>query len=335
MSDAGLSEHWSADRLKLPSQIAPDDYVKALLASVPEERYDHYRLYPATDKKGWQEFRRERLRDALADEETVFFGDIVDGLALAVGCKLPSWDLNHFGFPIAKITWMVSYNLAGASRVMARLMDECMAFLASRGVKLIVTRVDGDDLANLHLLEDQGYRYYENSLWSVMDYSKMPASFERPNVRFIEDADIERVLDLAGRYQYARSHYYCDERMDRARIDDMYREWFKTSLRRKEPVMVVLDEGEVIGGIVYRFQPSLSKHLGHNYGQPHLMMIEPRSRGKGLGMAMFQGSMYLMSTLGSTWLDTGLASRNHPSARTTITSGFRPVYEEITFHRWL
>jgi hypothetical protein len=45
--------------------------------------------------------------------------------------------------------------------------------------------------------------------------------------------------------------------------------------------------------------------------------------------------MYLMSTLGSTWLDTGLASRNHPSARTTITSGFRPVYEEITFHRWL
>jgi hypothetical protein len=43
----------------------------------------------------------------------------------------------------------------------------------------------------------------------------------------------------------------------------------------------------------------------------------------------------MMQGMGAEYLDSGYSTRNHPSARLHADAGFRPVYEESTFHLWL
>ncbi len=321
-------------RLHLPAHVSLEDFMAALSAAVPDYRFDQYRLYPSTNKAAWHGYRRARIVDSLEDPESLFWGDVVDGYPLLIGCTLPRWDEEHFGFRMAKINWMISQDTPQAAEVTQTLLERCIAALSSRDVKFVSARIDGDDLQNIHILERNRFLYYEAMIWPVVESTRLPFQKEA-RVRLIQDSDIPRVLEIVQHHQYKRGHLYTDPRFDPKTVDAMYVKWIQTSLKNKDPITVIEHEGQVVGSFAFRMDASLSSHLGYQYGRMKLLTLDPSFRGKGLGLAFFQGSMLLIAQLGSQWIDSGYASKNHISARVHAKSGFQSVYEELTFHRWL
>lgn len=334
MKNLDLTTELPPSRLKLAPQVFQRKFLDALAIATPNYPFDHYRLYPSTRPVAWREYRLARLRDSLHDEESVFFGDLDGECPLLLGCKTSQWDLEHFGFKMSKVHWMVGGGHPRHAEKLERLLDQCLAFLVAQKVRFVSARLDSDDLQCIHALERAGFRYYETMLWPVVPTANLP--FAQPsNVRFFRDSDLDRFIEIAEHHQYTRGHFYTDPCFDRKTVDAMYVKWIRTSHRNKEPITVIEVDGRVVGGFVFRNDPLLAAHMGYRYGRMHLLTLDSSVRGKGLGLALFQGSMRLMAEAGCQWIDSGYAGKNHLSARLHSKSGFYSVYEELTFHRWL
>jgi L-amino acid N-acyltransferase YncA len=323
-----------APQLRIPSHISAETFINTLSESIAEYRFDHYRLYPAKNKNAWQKYLLARLFDAFQNEESIFFGDLVDKKPVLVGCKIPRWDEEHFNFRMGKVNWMLGGKSSIENEAMGHLLEKSISYFIEHNVKLVVVRIDSDDLQNIHHLEKQHFQFYETSVSPVVECARFPFN-NQTHVRFLRETDIDRVLEIVEHHQYKRGHFYCDERMDHKKVDSMYVKWIQTSLRNKEPIVVIEDEGRVVGSFGIRLDPSLSTHLGYQYGRMHLLTLDPAVRGKGLGLALFQGSMILMAQMGCQWIDSGYTSKNLISARLHNKSGFHTVFEEVIFHRWL
>jgi L-amino acid N-acyltransferase YncA len=115
----------------------------------------------------------------------------------------------------------------------------------------------------------------------------------------------------------------------------MYAKWVQTAWKNQDFIGIVEDDGRVAGYFVCKMDQDLSDALGFKYGRMRSLALDGKIRGKGLGIALFEGVMILMKELGAEYIDSGYASKNHVSARLHVKTSFYSVYEEVTFHQWL
>ena len=296
--------------------------------------YNQYQHYPTQSKDGWLNLFRETLISMLKSNEWTFFGGKHEQDFILVGCRISNWDKDHFGFPIAGLRVLLSSPPSRDVNFISEILSDCVAFLKETGVTFCGARIHGDDLSSIHVLEDLGFRYYENIIWPVLNTRSIQDTIPR-NIRLMEPEDLERVRFIASNFQYERGHFHCDDRFPKNLVNTMYAKWVETAFNRNGTVAVIESESNIVGYFVYEMDKGLSAHLGYSYGRLQSLALDQSVRGKGIGKQLFEGTLALIKQSGGQYIDSGYATKNHLSARLHHTTGFLPVYEEVTLHNWL
>jgi GNAT superfamily N-acetyltransferase len=313
------------------------DLLPAIAAELGGYPYDHFRRYPAraAQDRGapWESYLLTRLNRMADDPEWTFFGG-AGPPALLLGARTARWDLEQFGIPISSLAALYCPDQADLHARMDALLQECLAELRSAGVRFVSARVNGDQLDVLHALEEAGFRYYETVVWPVVATGAITAPADC-GVRLLAESELPRAAQIAAAHGFARTHFLCDPRFDRERVEAMHSRWITTAWQAGDPIAVVEAEGEIAGVFALRMDAELSAGLGCSYGRMRYLAVDASHRGRGLGKALFEGSMRLLAQMGADYIDSGYPSKNHRSARLHVDTGFHPVHEEATFHLWL
>ncbi len=307
-----------------------EDMLAKVAESLPSYAYGQYKHYPSKKDNTWEDLILSQLNGNMMDSEWTFFFEMASDHPNLIGCRVPKWDEDHFGFRMASINVFISRD----GPAIENMVGECLDHLRGCGVKFVSSRINGDNIALIHLLESNGFRYYENIIWPVLKFEE--GVIVRPkDVRLMTDADIERVVEIAGGNSFPRSHFHCDTGFSKEKVNSMPAKWVKTAWKNKDPIAVIESDGEVAGYFAFKMDKTLSETTGYNYARMRHLALDSSFRGKGLGKRLFGGTIALMGEMGAEYIDSGYSSKNHMSARLHVQHSFESVYEEVTLHLWL
>ena len=309
------------------------DLISIVTDALSGYRFDQYFSYPAQSPDLWAGYLATRLGKALDDPEQTFFVEDSPDRPVVLAARVGAWDRDHFGFPMAGVRCIIAPDTETANPALAGLFARCLGALQSRGVRFASARFHGDQLNVTHAAETAGFRYIESILWPVR--ASLPEVSLIPEVRLMEERDLEGLMALAVGNSYTRGHFYCDPGFDRLTVDSMYAKWLETAFRNNQPVTVIDFEDRCVGFFVVGIDEGLSTALGVRYGRLQSLVVDGRIRGKGLGVKLFHGTLEMLAAAGVQQIDSGYSAKNHLSARIHAKEDFFTVYDENTFHIWL
>lgn len=300
--------------------------------------FNQYEKYPSRLENGWKKYAL--LNSRQVNEQEQLIEDNRDTAQHLIKFSNSNWDYEHFGFNIAKIT--NPFVVGACEEESARyLSGEILNRSKRDGIKLIIARVNGDNITFLHALEDVGFRYYETIIWPVADLSKSyKSSLQETNdisVTYFDSEidDIERVKDIAKSNQYQRGHFHCDKNLDPSKVNSLYSKWVQTAFENEKKIIIIKYKKYIVGYFICDIDNVLSECLGAKYGRFQSLAVDTSYRGLGLGRHIFEGAMSLLKSEGCQFIDSGYATKNHLSAKLHSDYGFKSVYEEVTMHLWL
>ena len=309
-----------------------DDAIEDLILSLKQNESifwnDQYKNYPAKSPKHWLQYRNKQLLSFFQSPEHLVYYD-ADVLLI---CRNSSWDRDHFGFGMAMISLFSSDNVD--PKAANEVVTGCLNQLAAMGVKFVSARICGNSVTAIHVLENAGFRYYETLLSPVVLLNKRKPGINS-SIRLMTENDLPVVLEIAGENQFVKSHYHLDRRFETAAVNRMHEKWAQTSWLDGEPASVVEANGTVAGVFVFKLDTVLSDALGLKYGRMRSLALDKSVRGRGLGQALFSGTIDLMQGMGVEVIDSRYSTKNHISAKLHNANGFSSLHEEITLHLWL
>ncbi len=311
-----------------------DDVREAIAKTIPQYIFDQYRHYPAADSDGWRHFLQNRVDDLLTNEEALVFIEISEGFIYLVGCKVPRWDEEHFGFGMAKVDLLLYPADRYPNAIMGRLLDESIAFLRNANVRFVSSHISGEDLLGLHLLEDRGFRYYQTTVYSVTQYNASVDSTDT-SVRLWREEDLPAIVDIARRNQFVGGHFYSDTRFDRKRVDMMYEKWIRTSWSNRDPIAVIEENDKIAGYFAFVFDDAWSRVAATKYARMTSLAMDSSVRKKGLGMRLFGSVIAMAGQCGAQYISSEYPLKNYPSGRVHTKHRFHAVHEKVLSHLWL
>jgi ribosomal protein S18 acetylase RimI-like enzyme len=213
-------------------------------------------------------------------------------------------------------------------------LDAVNAMAAERGVRMITTRVEADELTRVHVLEADGYRlmdtlvYYVRRLDDLPDAAALPADVEIRPAAPEEAPDVAEVARAAFRGYFG--HYHADPRLDNTAADEAYVEWAETSVleqTRDRLAIVALQKIHIVGFLTLRRTSAEEAEITLN-------AVHPAAQRGGLYSALIARSLHEGRAMGAERMSVSTQLTNAAVQRVWARKGFvfdRALY---TFHKW-
>ena len=297
--------------------------------------FNQFEKYPSINNNGWIDFTLQKLNNN--DKNIKFINVDFNSSIVIVEIQNSEWDYEHFGFRIAKINNPIiinNCNKQAADKSVKKALEICKKI----GIKLVISRVNGDNLTFVHTLENSGFKYYETIIWPVAELKNILCDNNIENdVTYFNPLvdDIESVKLIAKNYQYQRSHFHCDCKIDNKLVDSLYEKWVQSAFDSGKKIAIIKRSNKIEGYFICDVDEKLSNALGSKYGRLQSLALNKTVRGQGIGKRLFEGTLRLLKNDSCTYVDSGYATKNHLSAKFHVDYGFHSVYEEVTMHYWL
>lgn len=311
-----------------------DKFKKFIRERILDYNYDQYYLYPAINKNGWTNLFFSRLEKYKSDPNTQIFSTRENTSLVLVNLTESKWDTDHFGFEVGKIDNPVSLSDTQNKNIKENL-SKLHEYAKQASFKVLIIRINGDNLNFIHELEDIGFKYFETIIWPITDLSKL--LLDQNNVQFFDpNTDcIDEVQVIAKKFQYQRGHFHCDQLFNKQLVNELYAKWANSALLSSKKIAIIKDNNRIVGYFICAIDDNLSNALGYKYGRLQSLALDGNIRGKGFGKKLFEGTLFLLKQEGCRYVDSGYATKNHLSAKLHSLFGFASAYEEITMHCWI
>lgn len=296
--------------------------------------FDQYFRYPSTNRQAWISLLKKRIGLLLADKNTKIYSDTNNNFSFFFAVETSKWDEDHYGFKMGKI---INPFLSGeiTPPKIKEIISSIIHNAKNSKIRVLTARVNGDNLALIHAMEDLGFRYYETIIWPVVNLSSFIPRVNGVTYFDKKIGKVEELAYIAKNYQYQRGHYHCDCNFDKTAVNEMYAKWVTSAVSSNKKIAVIKEKKRIIGYFVCEIDDNLSKATGYKYGRLQSLAIDGSFQGRGHGKKLFEGTLALLQREGCQYVDSGYASKNHQSERLHVKCKFSGVYEEVTLHRWL
>ncbi|MFH2036257.1 MAG: GNAT family N-acetyltransferase [Candidatus Zixiibacteriota bacterium] len=312
----------------------PQKLIDDIDLDLSQYAYDQYRFYPSKNKESWEKYFITRFHHLLTNDEWMFFNQKGIKTPYLIGCRISKWDYEHFNIKMANIAVLSSDNNGDSEKTISNILDNCIDKLKSENIEFISTRICGSNISAIHAIESKGFKYFENIIWPVTLCLDVKLE-DNSCVRLMNDKDMETALKIARGNTYQSSHFHCDKRFDKDKVNLMHVKWLESAWKANKSIAIIEYNNKVAGYFVFEIDSDLSQAMGYKYGRMQSMALDSNFRGKGLGTKLFSGTISLMKDMGAEYIDSGYSSKNHISAKLHTKYDFYSVYEETTFHLWL
>ena len=235
-------------------------------------------------------------------------------------------DTSRFGFKIAKINDFSVH----PSIIMNDLKEQ--------GVKLVISRINGNQIDLINSLEKVGFIIkdiqlkYKYDIRSVNITNKhLPKNF---SIRESTIADLSDLVSIAKESFNAYGHYFADPKLDCIKCIEIYMDWTKRScLDNKVADKVFLAEKgkNLIGFLAFKIHEKERK----KYAAGVLGAVSKKSRGSGVFTSLVQKGLLWAVELNLDWEEHNVLVSNLPVNFSMTKSGFNIVDSFVTMHCWL
>lgn len=234
-------------------------------------------------------------------------------------------DSKRFGFKIAKIEDF------GSSPEMV-LED-----IRNEGVKLIITRIDCEQIELINKLEQLGFRIMDfqlNYKYELKNYVENKDDFiSEFTVRNATPSDIESLKKIATESFYQYGHYFADTRLDKIKCTEIYVDWIVRSVENKEvaDIVFVAEMNHVIAGFL-SFKIKKDNVL---YAAGVQGAVSEKFRNRNVFKNLIIQGLKWGYGLNLNWEEHNVLLTNYPVNRSFIKTGFIPVKSYVTLHGWI
>lgn len=236
-------------------------------------------------------------------------------------------DTQRFGFKIGKIN-----HYDGAP-------DAILDSLRSLGVKLVISKIDTSNLTLINHLENIGFRLKDSQVTYSYDLNHFDESLKnifdsQTTLRLCREEDVEQVKNIMAQSFNGYGHYFANERLDKEKCLEIYKDWGVRSCLDKNiaDVVFVAEQNNEVAGIL-SFKKFITEK--ETYAAGGIGAVNPNYRGKNI--------FKMLAVHGLVWgKENGLDREEHNvlttnySVNSSFSSvGFKVKNSFVTMHCWL
>lgn len=308
---------------------------------IRQHRSNNYQEYLISHVQGFEEYKVERIKDFLDnDEDKGIFCITDDGTISSLGTiEYLEWDSNHFGFKVAKIDNLYSsFDYVESLPPKRELLTEIVQFAKDKGIKLLTCRVDTSDLSTVHLLEAFGFKIVDILVIFLCDVQEHISNGREGNkeikiesFRHSHLANIKRIASQS----FLNSRLYSDKNIPKPKADAFYEKLVESFVEQNGNTVLVARMGNRIAGFVVGVKDEkLSRYLSKDLGYLWLIAVAENFTGRGVGSVLIREFLDAFSRK-VCLIEIGTQINNYTALRLYQRNNFKVVSSLITFHKWL
>lgn len=230
-------------------------------------------------------------------------------------------DEARFAIRVARVGWMTP-----------ELLPVALAYCRENRVSLLMSKCMGTERRTVHAMEQAGFLLMEAMLCLAGDLTRrLPEKPAGVVVRPFEKSDEKEVLRLAEAcFAGYESHYHADDRLDRAKSDEIQVDWARRACASREvadQVLVAESEGSLAGYFILKSNTNEEADVA-------VAAVIPDHRGTGVYEALVVHSMHWAAARGATQITGLVQATNVAVQRTPMKLGWVPRYLYYTLHKW-
>lgn len=242
-----------------------------------------------------------------------------------MGNFLSIMDTDRFGFKIARVNCF------------DRSPKELIAELKNEGVKLVISRVNCE---NLELINQLEYLHFKTMDFQIVyKYDLLNLSFggniANPDftIREATISDKKDLIQIAAKSFNHYGHYFRDKKLDPSKCLEIYMDWVKRSIDDKNVADVVFlaeTKKKIAGFLSFKVIKGESLYSAGVQGA-----VAKEFRDQRVFRSLAQYGLLWGSNQKLEWVEHNVLLTNYPVNRSFISIGFIPYKSFITMHNWL
>lgn len=235
---------------------------------------------------------------------------------------LSSIDEERFGIRTARAPYVTLQELT-------RVIEFCR----NNAVKLLIARCPVSELRTAQAMEREGFLLTDTLVYYSRDLMQkpVPTDVSKAEWRPMQRGEEEKIKTVAAEsFRGYLGHYHADERLDRAKCDEVYTSWTLRLYNSLDPADAVL-VAEIDGSIVAFYAMRVNNP---DEGEPVLGGVMPSARGQGIYVSLMINAMKwcLSKKLSRIVISTQITNLAVQKVWTRL--GFEPSHAYYTFHKW-
>ena len=292
-----------------------------------------------------QAFWFDEITQSLADETSIGFGSMaasaVNGFVIYNDSP---WDSKITGRRIGTINHLAVIPDDGANtEILHALIDKLLQSLVKRGTQCVVCKVQSDEPAVVHALEQRGFLLMDTLVDFVFDFSRTP--LEKINlpkrepelkIRRAVRQDLPALMAINEKAFGAYfGRYHADRQLPRGAATKIYAEWVRSALEGWADWILVAEVDDKIAGYgLWRKPLEIERKNSIRVAHYDLAAIDPEFRGRGLWTALMLDGMHIAREFAQ-YIIGPVHVANYPVQYSLQKFYWRSSGARHSFHKWL
>ncbi|MDX6511108.1 MAG: dTDP-4-amino-4,6-dideoxy-D-galactose acyltransferase [Gaiellaceae bacterium] len=233
----------------------------------------------------------------------------------SVACELLEWDTAFWGFPVARVTGVLTAEEARAAD----------RWCIENGARVLFALVEAADKESRQVAETSGFAEVDSRI-TLRQAAGERRRTRDPRIREARDSDREALARIA-RTAHATTRFYHDPHFDPDRCGELYARWILSACDGAEAILVA-DDGGCVGYLSLDLDPE------RGVGRLALLAVESSRQREGLGRALVEAGIELLESRGAHELEVVTQERNAAALHVFERAGFIRDRAELWFHKW-
>jgi len=287
----------------------------------------------------------DEISQGLAKESSIGFQSVASGETNGfILYNDSAWDSNIMGRRVGTIEHLaVRGDGPQAAAILHELIEKLTRTLADRGTQCVVCKVQSNERAAIHALEQRGFLLMDTLLDFVFDFCR--ASIEETNtgrqdealkIRKAKDADLPALMAITDKvFAHYFGRFHADPQMPAGAPTRIYSEWVRSAFAgRADWILVAEVDGKIAGYGIWRKALEIEKRHSLSVAHYDLAAVDPQFQGGGLWSALMLDGMRVARDFAQNLIGPVHVS-NHPVQHILQKSGWNIAGARHSFHKWL
>jgi hypothetical protein len=233
-------------------------------------------------------------------------------------------DSKRFGFKVGKTDGTI-------------FEKNILSELINLNYKLIIARVDFNNIELINNLEDIGFRIkdiQQTHRFNLINDLIIPESCGDSIIREYQDEDLKEIPLLSRKCFNNYGHYFSNNHLDKTKCQDIYEDWAYNSCTNSniaDKIFVSEFEGKINGYLSFK----IHTNGDFKYAAGGMGAVDTCFRGKSIFPNLIYTGLVWGKKIGLDWEEHNTIVNNIPVNNSFIKMGFRPHNHVVTMHYWL
>jgi ribosomal protein S18 acetylase RimI-like enzyme len=291
-----------------------------------------------------QDYWIDEISQSLAKESSIGFQSVVSGQTNGfIVYNDSAWDSKLMGRRVGTVEHFAARGDGPqATAILHELIEKLTQALADRGTQCVVCKVQPNERATIHVLEQSGFLLMDTLLDFVFDFSHASIAAiaagqqdEALKIRPAKADDLPASMAISEKvFAHYFGRFHADPQMPAGTPTKVYAEWVRSAFAGwADWILVAEIDGKVAGYGIWRKPLAIEKRHSLRVAHYDLAAVDPQFQGGGLWAALMLDGMRIARDFAQ-YVIGPVHISNHPVQHILQKCGWNIAGARHSFHKW-